>query len=85
MHNTKDICLIPHAKLSPDALQNMIEQFVSRDGVDSGHVDISLDKKVAIIRSQLNRGEVVIVFDRHTRTCNIILKDHIPPEKPISR
>ena len=28
--------IIPYDKLSPEALQGIIEQFVSRDGIDSG-------------------------------------------------
>lgn len=74
------INLIPHRKLSNEALQNLIEQFVSRDGIDSGHVDTPLEKKVEIVKSQLNRGEIVIIFDPHTQTCDIIPKDQIPPE-----
>lgn len=77
-YDSSRICLVPHAKLSTEALQNLIEQFVSRDGNDSGHVKVTLGKKVALVRSQLNRGEVVIAFDQDTQTCNIVPKDQIP-------
>lgn len=77
-HDSSRICVVPHTKLSAEALQNMIEQFVSRDGIDSGHVEFSLEQKVELVRSQLNRGEVVIAFDQDSQTCNIVPKDQIP-------
>ena len=83
-YDSSRICLVPHTKLSAEALQNMIEQFVSRDGMDSGHVGISLEQKVAIVRAQLNRGEVVIVFDQATQTCNIVPRDQIPSKSRAS-
>ena len=83
-HASSRICLVPHTKLSTEALQNMIEQFVSRDGMDSGHVETALAQKVAMIRSQLNRGEVVIAFDPDTQTCNIVPTDQIPSKSRLS-
>ncbi len=37
---------IPYTELSQEALQGVIEQFISRDGPDSGYVDITFQKKV---------------------------------------
>jgi uncharacterized protein len=80
MSDLQQINLIPHTKLSNEALQNLIEQFVSRDGIDSGHVETPLEKKVEIVKSQLNQGKIVIIFNPNTQTCDIIPKDQIPPD-----
>jgi uncharacterized protein YheU (UPF0270 family) len=85
MNNSKQVNLIPHTKLSPEALRNLIEQFVSRDGVDSGHMETPLNRKVENVKSQLNSGDIVIVFDHHSQTCNIIPKDQIPSVIPLSQ
>jgi uncharacterized protein YheU (UPF0270 family) len=70
--------IIPHEKLSPEALQGLIEQFVSRDGIDSGHVKTTLAEKVAIVKSNLKSGRSFIVFDSDSQTWNILSKDEIP-------
>ena len=70
--------IIPYDKLSPEALQGLIEQFVSRDGIDSGHAKTSLIQKVANVKSHLKSGRIFIVFDSNSRTWNILSKDEIP-------
>jgi len=84
MENAKQIQCIPHTRLSPEALKNLIEEFVSRDGVDSGHVETPIAQKVEMVKSQLNRGEIVIIFDHHSQTCNIIPKDQIHGGSPFA-
>jgi hypothetical protein len=70
--------IIPYDKLSPEALQGLIEQFVSRDGIDSGHAKTPLTQKVAIVKSHLKSGRFFIVFDSDSKTWNILSKDEIP-------
>jgi uncharacterized protein YheU (UPF0270 family) len=36
------IHIIPVNKLSPEALQGVIEEFISRDGTDYGEMEVSL-------------------------------------------
>lgn len=55
--------IIPVERLSAEAVQGLIEEFITREGTDYGEVEISLADKVEQIRGQLARGEVVIVFD----------------------
>ncbi|MBW2603495.1 MAG: YheU family protein [Deltaproteobacteria bacterium] len=75
--------IIPYGKLSPEALQALIEEFVTRDGTDTGYVKKSLENDVAMVKKQLKRGDVLIVYDQSTKTCNIVQKDHL--EKSRSR
>ena len=66
---------IPYQRLSPDALQGLIEEFITREGTEYGHKEFSLAQKVAQVRSQLKTGQAVITYDEISRTCNIIPKE----------
>jgi uncharacterized protein YheU (UPF0270 family) len=70
--------IIPHRMLSPEALQGVIEEFVTRDGTDYGVQEIALEGKVARVRSQLERGISVIVYDRQDGSITILPKDQLP-------
>ena len=64
--------IVPHDQLSREALQGLLEEFVSRDGTDSGYIKLSLQQRVDQVRRQLDRGEVVVVFDTVTQSANIM-------------
>lgn len=55
--------IIPPESLSAEALQGVLEEFISRDGTDYGESELSLEAKVNRLRPQVMRGEVLIVFD----------------------
>jgi uncharacterized protein len=59
-------------QLSPEALQGLVEEFVSREGTDYGHADRSLESKVAAVHRQLETGEARIVFDLESETASIV-------------
>jgi hypothetical protein len=67
--------IVPFNELSPEALQGVIEEFVTRDGTDYGERKIPLDTKIQQVMNQLHAGNVLIVFDQKTETCNIVSKD----------
>lgn len=64
--------IIPHQQLSPEALQSLMEEFVTRSGTDYGVTEISLQEKVEQVRRQLERGDVVIVFDPATESVSLL-------------
>jgi uncharacterized protein YheU (UPF0270 family) len=66
---------IPVSRLSRDAIDGLIEEFVTRDGTDYGEREQTMEEKKRAVARQLERGEVVIVFDPESETCNIISKD----------
>ncbi|MFT6751965.1 MAG: hypothetical protein ACJA2O_002150 [Candidatus Azotimanducaceae bacterium] len=66
--------VIPWQSLSDDALRGVIEDFVSREGTDYGHVEYSLDQKVEHVKAQLQNNEISIVFDAELDSCSIIAK-----------
>ena len=67
--------IIPINRLSPEILQNVIEEFASRDGTDYGVKEVDLDTKIRQVNNQLEAGMAVLVFDEETRTCNIFSAD----------
>ena len=67
--------IIPYEKLSPEALQGLIEEFVTRDGTDSGYTQKSLEENVDMVKNQLRSGEAFISYDEATRTTNIVSKN----------
>jgi len=74
--------IIPHEKLNPEALQGLIEEFVTRDGTDTGYDKKSLVNDMAMIKRQLKKGDAVIVYDNSTKTCNIVPRDHLKKIQP---
>ena len=69
--------IIPYENLSSEALEGLIEEFVTRDGTDTGYDKKSLENDVAMVKRQLKRGDVVIVYDQSTKTSNIVPKDNL--------
>ena len=65
--------IVPHQALSADALSGVIDEYVTRDGTDSTDAGV----KVAFIRRSLDAGEMVLVFDPNSGTCDIIPADQV--------
>ncbi len=72
---------IPWNELSAEALNGVIEEFVTRSGTDNGYMGAALEDNIQRVRRQLASGEARITFDRSTGTCNIVLQTDIgePP------
>jgi len=64
--------IIPHQSIAADTLQNLIEEFVSREGTDYGEYDLTLQDKVKSVQGKLDSGEVVILFIESTQSVNIV-------------
>ena len=69
--------VVPHRELSGEALDRLIAEFVCRDGTDYGEREALLEQKMADVRHQLERGEVLIVFDLETESANVVPSDGI--------
>lgn len=59
-------------QISPDALRGLVEEFVSREGTDYGHIERSFEDKVSQVYQQLERGEARIVFDAELESASIV-------------
>ena len=76
---SEGVIVIPWQQLSADALDGIIEEFVSREGTDYGDYEYSFDDKKDQIRAQIRNGSVLVVFDPVGETCQLVLKDQLPP------
>ena len=65
--------IIPHGELSAEALAGVIAEYVTRDGTELGEVT---DKSELVARL-LDRGELVLVYDFVSESCNIITRDQL--------
>ena len=64
---------IPVNKLSPEALQGVIEEFIPRDGTDYGEIEIPQETRFRHVKQKLETGLAVLIFDDETETTNIFL------------
>ena len=62
---------IPHQELSPDTLNGLIEEFVTRNGTDVTEAARSIEQ----VRKLLEQGKAVITFDEDAESCNILLRE----------
>lgn len=67
--------IIPPESLSEEALQGVLEEFISRDGTDYGELELSLEAKVARLKPQVVRGEVLIVFDETLECVTLMTRE----------
>ena len=66
---------VPYDQLSPEALQGVIEEFVTRDGTDYGEIEVPLETKKSQVLGQLKSEKAVIIFDQKSETCTILKSD----------
>ncbi len=66
---------VPHGRLHPDVLQSLLEDYASRDGTDYGRVELSLEQKVLNLRRQIERGDLLILFDADSEHWDITPSD----------
>ncbi|MEK9497231.1 YheU family protein [Photorhabdus sp. P32] len=71
--------IIPWQQLESETLLNLIESFVLREGTDYGEDEKSLEQKVADIRRQLERGDVMLVWSELHESINIVPKEMFHP------
>ncbi len=69
--------IIPYQDLAQATLENLIEEFVTREGTDYGEYELSLQDKVSSVKQGLTTGELVILFIDSTQSVNIIKKEQL--------
>ena len=63
---------IPFARIDPETLQRMIEEFVTRDGADWAESGCALEDKVRQVLRQLRDGQVRVVYDQKSQSANLV-------------
>ena len=66
--------IIPPQSLSAEALQGLIEEFITREGTDYGWDEVPLSAKVEQVLRQIEKGDVVIVFDSASETVSLLTR-----------
>jgi uncharacterized protein YheU (UPF0270 family) len=67
--------IIPPQQLSPETLQAVLEEFISREGTDYGDREWALEEKVSCLRPQVLQGQVLIIFDPVSEQINLVPRD----------
>lgn len=76
------VIVVPYERLSQEALEAIIEEFVSREGTDYGDYQHSLADKVTQVLKQIKQGKAVVLFDPDTQNCHIELTTNVRPYLP---
>jgi len=74
---TEQLIIVPAERLSPEVLDALIEEFVTRSGTDYGRREASLAEKCAAVRTQLMNKRALITYDPSTQTCTIVMSDEV--------
>ena len=72
--------LVPASSLSPEALESLMQEFVTREGTEYGPREYTLEEKVKSVKRQLERGEVVIAFDLENESATLVLRSELPAQ-----
>lgn len=67
--------IIPWQDLSTDALDGIIESFVLREGTDYGEQERDFDAKKKDILTQIQGGQIVIVYSELHESINLMPAD----------
>ncbi len=74
---------IPPDRLSNEALQGLLEEYISREGTDYGPREFSLEDKKRHVLGQIDRGKVVIAFDDESQSCNLLTIDQYQEQQQL--
>ena len=66
---------VPLQRLQADVLQALLEEFASRDGTDYGERELSLQQKVSQLGSQLQSGELILLFETDCEQWDLLPRD----------
>ena len=69
--------IIPYQELTPELLNAIADEFVSREGTDYGMVEVSQQSKVDQVVRQVKAGEAVILYSELHESCTIISKQEL--------
>ncbi|MDG1733714.1 MAG: YheU family protein [Thalassotalea sp.] len=64
--------IIPIEQLDSDTLDNIIQEYILREGTDYGLQECSMEQKIAQIKAQLKTKKIVLVFSELHETINIL-------------
>ena len=81
MSSTEDpetFLIVPPHRLSKEAFEGLVNEFILREGTDYGHDEIDLDDKRQKVLQQIDDRVVKIVFSSKTEDCTLMLSSEVP-------
>lgn len=68
---------VPFSTLSTEALEGLVDDFITREGTDYGEREHTLAEKRASVMRQLVRKDVAIVFDFASESTTLVRRDEL--------
>lgn len=65
---------IPYQQLDQTTLNNLIEQYILREGTDYGEVEFSLQEKTAQITLQIKNEDIYIMYSELNESVTLVSK-----------
>ncbi|MGF1721614.1 YheU family protein [Vibrio kyushuensis] len=69
--------IIPWQQIENETLENLIKEFVLREGTDYGEHECSLQDKIEQVKNLLKSGEATVVFSELHETVDIKLRNSL--------
>ncbi len=54
--------IVPWQDIAPETLDNLIREFVLREGTDYGDAETTLESKIEQVKAQLKANKAVVVY-----------------------
>lgn len=67
--------LIPYQQLNEITLNNLIEQYILREGTDYGEIEFSLEEKTEQILQQIISENIYILYSELSESVTLINKE----------
>jgi uncharacterized protein YheU (UPF0270 family) len=68
---------VPAGSLSREAVEGLVDEFITREGTDYGLREHSLDEKRQSVLKQLARNEIAIVFEFESESTTLVSCDEL--------
>lgn len=65
---------IPYQQLDQTTLNNLIEQYILREGTDYGEVEFSLQEKTLQITQQIKNEDIYIMYSELNESVTLVSK-----------
>ena len=76
--------IIPWQEIAPETLDNLIGEYILREGTDYGEHEVSYDTKIDQVKQQLKNGDAVIVFSELHETVDIKSRRDLSWTSPVA-
>ena len=63
---------VPVAKLAPEVLEALLEEFASRDGTDYGEIETAMSRRVEQLRRRLQSKEMALIYESESEHWDLV-------------